>query len=455
MAIDQGKMLQTLFDTLFSAFTSPPPGSDAGSQKNSTFLTLNWPGDAIDISQYAGPWSPTNPEGSMAALENFSRLADRAPSVNVAYSPSSQTVSQIFGNVVQATVVPPKPDPELKKRYSAALAFLTTDGTDYDSDGKKITVQVDSPVYANYKRKKNAYDSAVAGLVANYFKYDMSNPRDQREWSLLGPTFQGKVDMAFDDLNRAQATKVRDMLATLAQSSENQVGLLFQAAKRNFDAYRRLNQDMAEWWPSYASPANWFASSAADDWSQVSVSSSRYTREEHSDFTSYGGSVGARWGLWSGSGGFSRQEGHQSMSEETSDVEVAFKFARVEIERPWLNFLVFGAKGWKTTAYPKGKLSTGTKDQGGAVFPLLPTAFVVARDMTISASWGEKDAQLIEKSLQTRAEVGWGPFRISGSYNTASSDRKYAASFDGTTITSPGLQIIGWINTVVPASPPE
>jgi hypothetical protein len=38
-------------------------------------------------------------------------------------------------------------------------------------------------------------------------------------------------------------------------------------------------------------------------------------------------------------GGFDKEDSHASTSKDTSDLSVSFKFVRVDIARPWLNFL--------------------------------------------------------------------------------------------------------------------
>lgn len=75
--------------------------------------------------------------------------------------------------------------------------------------------------------------------------------------------------------------------------------------------------------------------------------------------------------------------------------------------------------------------------------------------MQISADWGKEDSEAIQKSLSTKASFGWGPFSVSGSYGKDSSSKKFASEFDGTTISNPGLQIIGWVCSVIPNSPPK
>lgn len=460
MSINQDQMLQAIYDTLFSAFTSPPAQAQGqgASQADQTYLTLEWPGLQIDVAQFANPWSPQNPKGSTESTENLSFLVDKVQSLNPIYSANGQNISDIYNLVVNAQVVPPPLDPTAQKQYDEAIAFLQADGTDYDDAGKPITIKVDSPIYAAYKKKKKAYDNAVVSMMSSYFEYDMSKPDDQRKWSLLGPTFIDAVNTAWDDWNNAQKTKVEDKLAILAQSSNNQVGVVFNAAKAQFNNLRKVSLTVPGkvYWASYASPANWFASSASEEWTTVTIDSQSLHRSEHSDYTNMSAGGSASWGLWSVGGSFSKQDSHQSMDQTTTGLTVSFKFARVDITRPWLNFLLFSMKGWKVAeAYSASGLSNGTKKQPlGIPFPNLPTSFIAVRDLKITATWGHEDSSFISSKLSTSASLGWGPFAISGSYSQGSEDKKFNSNFDGRTISNDGLQIIGWVNTIVPACPP-
>lgn len=459
MSINQDQMLQAIYDTLFSAFTSPPAQAQGqgASQADQTYLTLEWPGLQIEVAQFANPSSPQNPEGSMAATENFSFLVDKVQSLNPIYSANGQNVSQIYKAVLGAKVVEPPLDPTAERGYRQAIAFLQADSPGYDDSGNPVTVKVDSPVYAAYKRKKKAYDSAVSSLISNYVQYKMSNPQDQRKWSLLGPTLIDAVNTAWDDWINAQKTKVEDKLAILAQSSNNQVGAAFKDANTQFNNLRKasITDPGNVYWASYASPSNWFASSASEEWTTVTIDSQSLYLSEHSDYTNMSAGGRASWGLWSVGGNFSKQDSHQSMDQTTTGLTVSFKFARVDITRPWLNFLLFSMKGWTTTAYSAYELSNGTKTQKpNTPFPNLPTSFIAVRDLKITATWGQEDSSFISSKLSTSASVGWGPFAISGSYSQGSEDKKFNSDFDGRTISNDGLQIIGWVNTIVPACPP-
>jgi len=458
MPIDQAKMLQSLYDSLFGVFTGTPPGGVAGSEADKTVLILNWPGQAIDMQTFANPWSPVNPGGNQLALEACSNLVNPIPRLSVGYAASGKLISDIMKLVVNAQIVPPPQSDAAKKAYEAAKAFLTAmvDGYD-DSTGAPIKTEGDSPVYANYKRKRQAYLDASTSFLTNFLTYDMSKPDDQRKWAILGPNLQAKVDGAMNDWMAAQKTKTEDQIATMAQSAVNQVGQLFQDARNNFTQITRskVANPTERYNPSFARPAAWFAAGNADTWTDMTVSSQETRVQEHSDFTKMGASAEASWGLWSGSGEFGKEDGHESMSKETSDLKISCKYTRVEIDRPWFNQLLFDVGGWNIgEAGGPGSISNGTKIQSGTMMPIVPVAFIAIRNLKIEAKWGKEDKDLITSKLSSKASFGWGPFRVSGNYESSKRDMTNTTKFDGTTISSDGLQIMGWITSVVGASPP-
>ena len=127
-----------------------------------------------------------------------------------------------------------------------------------------------------------------------------------------------------------------------------------------------------------------------------------------SEYTSYGGSAGFSLGIFSigGSAGHSSQSRHAS--SETKDLRVSFKYTLVTIRRPWMTFNLLGTKGWDlSNLYSKGKISNGTKTgQQNSVMPLLPTSFVVVKDVLISAKWAKADWDFI-----TLADERWRRLR--------------------------------------------
>jgi hypothetical protein len=161
------------------------------------------------------------------------------------------------------------------------------------------------------------------------------------------------------------------------------------------------------------------------------------------------------WGLWTHVDEENRLITTASVEDQTKDVDISFKFARVEIYRPWLDPLIFSLPGWTFAGLQAGDLSTGSITDNAGILPLIPVAFIIAKDIHISADWSETDAQRAMMAASEDAPpIGFGPFSLSGQYYMNQPATQPTSTFDGTTISSPGVQIIGWVNQLVPFCPP-
>ncbi len=457
-------MAQAVYDMLFSSYATTPPGMQGGSEEDQKFPILDWRGTVIDKSALQNAWSLKNPNGSQEAAKYYSELVDSIPSVSAIYEPNGNTVSQIYEQVLNAQVVPPAPDPVAEQRYKSAHDFLYTAVPNLDEDGlpvkpnnpegKPTTIDEQSQVLKNYRSKEKAYGDAVQAFMAAYSQYDMSNPKDQRTWALLAPTLQRPLNDAWNDMQGAQAAKIENAFATLSQAADNQVAMAFMNAKRNFAGWRRGNPEdpNALFLPSFANPGNWYTDQASG-WTSISFSSNKIVLNQSSSFTKYGGGGGFSLGFFSigGGGGHSEQKAH--LDSETSNLTVSFEFMRVDIRRPWLDFQLFGLKGWRSFGRDPGSYSNGTFTTNHGAFPLLPTSFIVARNVKISANWGKTDFDSAQSSTNAGGSLSFGPFSLCGSYQSGSKEKHFQSTFENGVINAPHLQIMGWVTRVVPYSP--
>ena len=462
MSIDDKKMLQTMYDYIYDSLTVGPsigggPNSRASGRSN-TFLTMDLPGTPVDVSQFANEWTPSNPDGTTVATENFARFIDIIPNLSAKHSASGNSLESVYGNeVLNANVNPPPPDPVKQAAFDQAYALLNVDGTDFDDMGRPITVKVDSPILSNYKKKLNAYDAAVTGYMTAFLGYDLSKPADQRAWSILSPRLQTPVTLAWNDFQASQPGRVEAALATIGQDQASSLAKRFSDVRAQFNQTKlgSILQPGTTYHWAQAFPANWFASSAAQNFAQVTLTSNKYYASSSSHFSSWGGSAGVSFGLFSigGSAGSSRTQ--KNTSSDTSNLQISFRMARVELRRPWFDPLLLSLGGWSVHGRQRAAYSDGTGNgTNHGVFPLYPTSFIVTRDVQISASWGHTDMELISKNVHGGGGFSIGPFTVSGSGSSSSSSTRVNSSFDGKTITVPGLHVIGWMNQVVPLSPP-
>lgn len=109
----------------------------------------------------------------------------------------------------------------------------------------------------------------------------------------------------------------------------------------------------------------------------------------------------------SASGGFDKETGNSELTSSGSNLQISFKVRKVLIHRPWLQptmmeYPTIGIKGLKDGAWSSGELEAATNK---GVFPVLPTAFVVAKDVKISADSYSSTAQESFASLSSHASV--------------------------------------------------
>jgi hypothetical protein len=459
VAVDQKTMLQAVYDAIFDALTTTPSGIGGGAPilpRSTSHMSLIIPGNPIDPSQFANPWSPQNPNGSMPSAENFALFTDPAPVMSPVFVPGPST-DEMYGEIVHANVSPPPPDPEGQAAFDRAERILFVDGTDFDEEGRPVTVRVPSPFFRNYQNKFKAYSDALTSYLTAYLQYDLSNPQDQRKWAVLGPVLQGPVDLAWGQLQAARPGVIEAALATMGQFQQSSRASIFSRARQAYESTRKASSASPGlfWHYSQAFPANWFADSAADSFTQITINSQRLRISEDSRFSRYGAGGGVNFGLWRVGGGASHESSQYNLSTETHNLEVSFRFARVEVRSPWLKDNLMSLDGWSVAGRAPGAYSDGTATTNAGVFPLLRSSFIVARDLKIRANWGSSDLSIASKATSASASVGWGPFSVSGSYSNSSSSKKFKSDFDGTTLSVNALNIIAVMSKINPFAGPK
>src|SRR5262249_37394404 len=143
-------------------------------------------------------------------------------------------------------------------------------------------------------------------------------------------------------------------------------------------------------------------------------------------------------------------------------------------------------KNWYLVGEKKRVISDGTVDGQAnsqeTLLPMLPMQFLVVRNVKITAEdWGEDHAAMEaafgdaggawdkeSSGFNAGASYGFGPFSINanvsheqakegvsrfGNY-TSTTRQDHEGYFHGSTLQIKGAQIVAWLSTVVPASPP-
>ena len=124
----------------------------------------------------------------------------------------------------------------------------------------------------------------------------------------------------------------------------------------------------------------------------------------------------------------------------SSQFTIDFSYSLVRIERDWLYEPLFDkAALWYSLTNKAGDYSTGENSSANTgLLRCIPKAMIVIKDLNISAQWSDADKQSAASSY------GFGCFNISSSPPITTTNNQ---------LTSPGIQVIGWICEVMPKLP--
>lgn len=123
-------------------------------------------------------------------------------------------------------------------------------------------------------------------------------------------------------------------------------------------------------------------------------------------------------------------------SEATNGFSISFNYCRVNIDRPWMNLAVLSMPNWYCYGSNAFLFSNGSATDNPGTFPLLPTSFIVVKNLRITANWSAEDKANINNG------VAFGPFDIRN------------GSLNQNTLEIPGMQIIAFISKVMPPLAP-
>ena len=209
-------------------------------------------------------------------------------------------------------------------------------------------------------------------------------------------------------------------------------------------------------------------------WMSYTLNSNSTQTSSNSHFSS---SASAGWSIpifgYRGSSSTDTEKSSGTASS-SQNLVISCELMTVTIERPWLNDLLFKANDWhmngekagwvsKADALDPAKSLAAAKEQEktgrpSELLPIIPTAFVVAKNVKITGNWSSSDkSSLHEATTSSSDSWNFGPFYSSPRSSSSSSDDESSSnsSFDGETLSIPDMQIVAWINELVPFCPPK
>lgn len=180
----------------------------------------------------------------------------------------------------------------------------------------------------------------------------------------------------------------------------------------------------------------------------------------YSKSTSWSASASGRWGLWSAGGGTSGSTQYVHDKTSATTIHLKFEYITVRILRDWMRETLLQERFWTWSKQWGGSLFSN----GGAInadppvrpigkMPVLVNQLVVARNVEISGDFHEEEMTYYRNEINARGSVGWGPFSISGRYNSVTEEKRVAGSVGQNEIKMNHPQVIAKMGILMPQCP--
>jgi hypothetical protein len=389
---------------------------------------------------------------SMQSYLNTFLLVDNQLRMNNLYAvmPNSSKVSDAWWAVITgANGIPTDSvlNQAMQQAYAAAQAKLM------DKDGNP------TPHYEAYMRFEDEYKSKVKAWHRAYAAA-FTDPMKLQSWPIEGTTYQDDADEAMDRwVGFGFKLEVENAIATLAaQGTDPAIALIARAKKRFINSLLEF-QSVGELPYTILLPNSWYDPDNDDGWNEYTSADSHSESHYQASSTSYGGGGGFSLGFWSAGADFNHVEQQNSLDIQAHDMEVSFKYCAVDIERPWLDTSLLNLSNWFLMGdYKKGCISTGTMGQelpknAPTFLPSIVTSLILVKDLSIK--WGSFRGDWDSHSETTSANVsvGWGPFAVQGHYSHHDEQQNMDVDTSGEGLFVHGIQLIGYVSTINPASP--
>jgi hypothetical protein len=439
--------------------------------------------EAINSIDYKKPWKPNmtspnnvtppaqpgDPEVTTDIAKRYENLANTCTLVdskimlNEVYQAieNSSTISQTWEIIIKgANVVPMNPTQEALQKEQYNKYFPRLRKTKKDDDGEDV--EVDTKEYKAYKEYQEKYADALRNY-ANEYLAAMSTRITAQLWGTTGKGALQKVDRAWDEwVSLGYKEFIEQAIDNLSAMGTDAAAHMIAAAKKKFEAYRIAAQGVIPVTSQYVEifPSNWCDLDDNEGWTDYDYSWEKKTQTTEVETTSFSASGGISFGFWSAKASVSHEKREEHNDLQVDGLELKFSYALLDINRPWLDALMFDLGNWFLVGdYPAGAISNGKMSQvfpennAGAWLPIIPTKMLVIKNLWIKTNNIHEHFDSLMTKVGVSGSVGIGPFNLSGNYSHSKTNTSFVAEKEGEGLSIKGINIMAYGSVLVQESP--
>lgn len=405
----------------------------------------------------------------------LSKLFDFVPDINnqfcdnkmqqTVFSTTQDSISQVYGDVLKYSRVVHKElsDKEKQKLQKFRnLLSVTKEVEDIVTEEKK-TVTEPGPLTIAYNTYMNNYIEE-ADEYMNLLIDAQSATGNDPEAIRRVQAFANKSKFAIKKMQAAE-------MAWVAQGYKNEyeqiTAYINQVTMKSMVLYKqdllfKYNRGVLtspadggmDFYYTTLLPGNF---SVSPGWTEFNFYEGDFKAHYKKNTSKWGASGGVSFGLFS----IGAKAGGSKVKIETDRKTTGFKadleFIQVPICRPWFEPGFFFMRAWTLDNlwhlnYGDKKVSDG-KEQPVGRLVAYPVQALFVRNVKLQCNESQSHMDYVNKQFKAGGSVGWGPFRVGGSYSKGEEERNQTSHVEGGAITIDGMQLIGFINNIIPKCP--
>ncbi|MDI9635241.1 hypothetical protein QM565_05480 [Geitlerinema splendidum] len=464
---ESSKLMKSLLGKLYQVLTAGDGPAEASSDN---FISWCVPGIPFKSEELLFASKATGASGDeerdlLLQASNFSRFVNFVPDVSGVYDTKKQETTynqsgnllwNIYSNVLQYSEISNAGEltdsqKQQLERWNGLLVE-TYEEEDIITGAKKQKTRPGSLVRA-YKDKQQAYIQACLTYNSKRLAAMASEtPEDVRDWRYNASLYRMSVQNAMDAwVSEGYKNEYEQITSAIDQITRRSLVLWKRKLDDNLDKSKQTDINGQNFYLTTFWPARF--ASATEGWTKFDFKQESVRAYSNYETNGWSVDVSATYGLFSGS---LSNKGEISTTNDKLDVSnfsMSFEIIQVPILRPWFSpeFLTNAAWRFKS-GLGMSELSSGGRPPKGSL-PAYPTTAIFIRNL--KADFGElhNEASTYKRDISTGVSVGYGPFRLSGSYRNAYGESKFNSEVNQEGLSANGLQLIAFKCAVLPKSP--
>jgi len=439
MAVKLNDLAMSFLSQLYEIITGGDAKVPASKHR---FVSWCMPGIPFDAEDFTfaekGLGGATTAEETQLFLQqayNFSTLIDFIPDKSAVYDGDNQQtiytndgrrLSTIYGEILKLSKVTKD---ELSEEQKQKLKKFR----DFLFETKKIKnivtdveeeVTEDGKVLKLYNQMESEYEEARLNYTSKMILAANASGKDEKgivlDWAMNENMYYKKVSGAEKVwIAKGYKNEIDQINEYIRQTTQKSLKLWKGELQDFFKKGIRSTVTGEPFYYMQPIPGN-FAKSKG--WTTFSFDNTKVRKSTDYKVNQWniGGGLKLNLGLFSigGGGGGGKSSSDSSANHEVNDFSISFEFTQTLISRPWFYPEFFSCRGW-----------------------------------TLGKEW---DMQYTEKpSDGTIPSVGYGPFslKLKGGKKKQAGSTDFESELTEETLTVPGMQIIGFVNHLIPKAP--